>query len=455
MAVASARADDAPTPARLLAKHLGPDAPSLPVVGEGWATYDHVNLQGALERWTQEPGRSTTLVGLTNFQHSMFTLADLAQQGRVMPGPGIGAVAMASVASGPSGATRACVRCGLFLVTEGDARLALLLQDSDPRHGREQATLEVMCADSDRAAAVLAEIRGLALEHSVFRGQILSFGSEMFGPRDAPLTFHERPSLTSEDLVLPADVLEAVEAQVIGIARHRSRLVASGQHLKRGVLLHGPPGTGKTHTLRYLISRLTETTVVMLSGDALQFIATAVSIARALQPALVIVEDVDLIAEGRGMHPGQHPLLFQLLNEIDGLAEDADVTFLLTTNRADLLEPALAQRPGRVDQAVELPLPDAEGRRRLLALYRGNLELARIDTEPIVAKTEGVTASFFKELLRRAALVSAERSDAGGDGALEVANADLQEALDQLLAQRNQLTRVLLGASHYNNQPDP
>ena len=52
------------------------------------------------------------------------------------------------------------------------------------------------------------------------------------------------------------------------------------------------------------------------------------------------------------MHPGRHPLPFQLLNEMDGLAEDADVVFVLTTNRADLLEPALAARPGRVDQAV-------------------------------------------------------------------------------------------------------
>ena len=228
---------------------------------------------------------------------------------------------------------------------------------------------------------------------------------------------------------------------------------ASGQHLKRGVLLHGPPGTGKTHTLRYLMSRLTDATVVMLSGNALQFIAPAVSIARALQPALVIVEDVDLIAESRGMHPGQHPLLFQLLNEIDGLGEDADVTFLLTTNRADLLEPALAQRPGRVDQAVELPLPDAEGRRQLLALYRGNLALELVDPDPIVAKTEGVTASFFKELLRRAALLSAERAGADGDGALAVGDAELRAALDQLLAQRNQLTRVLLGAGRDDNPP--
>lgn len=454
IAVASARADEAPTPARLLAEHLGPKAASLPVLSESWAAYDHVNLQGALERWTQAPGRGSTLVGLTHFQHMMFTLADLAQPTTPMHGPGIGAVAMARLASGPNGATRACVRCGLYLMREGDARLALLLRETDRHRGQDQATVEVLCADADRAAAVLGEIRQLALEHSVFRGQVLSFGSEMFGPRDAPLSFHQRPALTREDLVLPADVLEAVEAQVVGIARHRSRLVASGQHLKRGVLLHGPPGTGKTHTLRYLISRLADTTVVMLSGDALQFIAPAVSIARALQPALVIVEDVDLIAEDRGMHPGQHPLLFQLLNEIDGLAEDADVTFLLTTNRADLLEPALAQRPGRVDQAVELPLPDADGRRQLLALYRGNLELGLTDTDPIVAKTEGVTASFFKELLRRAALVSAERTDPDQHGALAVGDADLQTALDQLLAERNQLTRILLGAGRDHNPQD-
>jgi ATP-dependent 26S proteasome regulatory subunit len=223
--------------------------------------------------------------------------------------------------------------------------------------------------------------------------------------------------------------------------------------LARGVLLHGPRGTGKTHTLRYLMSLVTEATVVMLSGDALRFIAPAVSIARALQPALVIVEDVDLIAEERGMHPGQHPLLFELLNEIDGLGEDADVTFLLTTNGADLLEPALAQRPGRVDQAVELPLPDAEGRRRLLALYGGNLDLQLSDTEPIVSQTEGMTASFFKELLRRAALISAESCLGDGHGALIVNEAHLRAA--QLLAEQNQLNRILLGARRDHHPQDP
>jgi len=172
-------------------------------------------------------------------------------------------------------------------------------------------------------------------------------------------------------------VLERVEREVIGIAEHRETLLTAGQHLRRGVLLYGPPGAGKTHTVRYLLSRLPAFTVVLLAGTSIGFISQACALARMLQPALVVLEDCDLVAEARDYSRGmENPLLFQVLNEMDGLAEDADVVFLLTTNRADLLEPALMQRPGRVDLAVEVPLPDAEGRARLLNLYGPGLQLA-------------------------------------------------------------------------------
>ena len=77
---------------------------------------------------------------------------------------------------------------------------------------------------------------------------------------------------------------------------------------------------------------------------------------------------------------------------MDGLGEDIDVAFILTTNRADLLEPALAARPGRIDQAVEVPLPDRAARRRLLEIYRGTLPLEVADLDAVVERTEGVTA---------------------------------------------------------------
>jgi hypothetical protein len=265
--------------------------------------------------------------------------------------------------------------------------------------------LDVVADQPGAADAIAADIRRLALEHNVVRGQVISFDHDMFGEGSTALHFHPRSTITADDVVLPEAALQAIDRQVVGVARHRDRLLAARQHLKRGLLLYGPPGVGKTHTVRYLTSQLSGVTIIQLSGNALAMIGTACSVARTLQPAMIVVEDVDLIAEDRGDYPGRHPLLFQLLNEMDGLAEDADVVFLLTTNRADLL--------------------------------------ARL--ESVLERTEGVTASFLKELLRRAALIAVADSDAVGEAPLEVSADHLDTALDELLDTRNAMTRVLLG----------
>jgi len=159
---------------------------------------------------------------------------------------------------------------------------------------------------------------------------------------------------------------------------------------------------------------------------------------------MVILEDVDLVALHRAYEP-TNAILFELLNGMDGLDEDHDVLFVLTTNRADLLEPALASRPGRIDQAVELPLPDAPGRRRLIALYGEGLELGTADDQ-LVADLDGVSPAFIRELLRRAALVAAEESD----GALRVTAEHLRSALEDLRTGAGELTNTLLGA-----RPEP
>jgi ATP-dependent 26S proteasome regulatory subunit len=86
---------------------------------------------------------------------------------------------------------------------------------------------------------------------------------------------------------------------------------------------------------------------------------------------------------------------------MDGLQEDMDIIFLLTTNRPDILEPALAARPGRIDLAVELPLPDATGRRQLLDLYARGLQLQDVDLSAIADRIDGATPAYVKELLRR------------------------------------------------------
>jgi AAA+ superfamily predicted ATPase len=442
--VGIARAEDRVTFGKLLAEHLDVDTSAVDVVEESFPSYDHVNVQAGLDAWLAEPGRTHRLVGVVNFRHTEFGLTEMLRlSGRMaMHGPSPGNVSRVNLASGPGGQVRPCVRCALYLVSDGDRHAALLLRGAEHEMGQSQILLQVVADDAEAATRIAEEVRELAVVHNVYRGQVVSFGRHMFGERDAVLRFHERSTMTADDLILPAETLATIGRQVVGVAEHREQLLAARQHLKRGLLLYGPPGVGKTHTVRYLVSRLTDTTIVQLTGDSLSLIGRACSVARTLQPAMIVVEDVDLIAEDRGMYSGAHPLLFQLLNEMDGLAEDADVVFLLTTNRADVLEPALAARPGRVDQAVELELPDAEARRRLFALYRGALVVDESRLDAVLERTTGVTASFLKELLRRSAVIAAS---ADGEGPLSVSADELDAALEELLDTRNAMTRVLLG----------
>jgi hypothetical protein len=432
-------------PVETITGHLGPGAEYLPVASGSWPPYDHVNVQGGIDRWLASADGQHRLLGLTGFRHRMFGLADLCQPGGDQ-GMRIGGVAMRDFPSGPHDAVRSCVQCGLYLYEDGDLRMVLLLRGSDQRGPQPDVTLEVVANDPDAARTLLAQVRALAVEHSVYRRQVVSFGDEAFGPHGGLLGFHPRPRLGREELILPGGLLDGIERQIVGVARHREALLGYGQHLKRGVLLYGAPGVGKTHTVRYLISSLPELTVLVLSGAALRFIREACSVARSLQPSLLVIEDVDLIAEERGMHAAS-PLLFQLLNEMDGLGDDLDVTFLLTTNRVDVLEPALASRPGRIDHAAEIPLPDADGRRRLLALYQGGLTLDLADPDRLLERTEGVTASFLKELLRRAALIALEQREenATAEPSLRVTDEHMNAALDVLLGDGSLLTRKLLG----------
>ncbi|WP_234048212.1 AAA family ATPase [Streptomyces liliifuscus] len=420
--------------------HLGSAPGDQPVVKAAYPAYDLPNVHLALERWFEvAEGRSYELVGMRgSAHHGDLTLGEILESADRYDRFVIGAVDYAHLPVSPDDEL-ACVSFGFYLGRDGENRFAVLLRGPADEYGRAKVEIEVLAKEREFAVGLLAEIDVLVRELSIFRGQILSFEGSEFGHGLGPFRFHRRPALTRDDIVLPPGLLERVERQVVGVARRRERLRAAGQHLRRGLLLYGPPGTGKTHTIRYLLSHLPEFTIVVLAGTSIGAIGPACALARMLQPALVVLEDCDLIAEARDYGGGEQPLLFQVLNEMDGLGDDADVAFLLTTNRADLLEPALAQRPGRVDLAVEIPLPDAEGRARLLGLYGSLLGLDEELAEEVVARTEGTTASFMKELVRRAVLVSAERE------AEHTEPEDVRAAVDELLSDRDRLTRRLLG----------
>src|SRR5262249_33952415 len=152
--------------------------------------------------------------------------------------------------------------------------------------------------------------------------------------------------------------------------------------------------------------------------------------------------DVDLVGEDRTAN--RCPVVLQdLMDEMDGLGTKADVIFLLTTNRPEALEPALSARPGRIDQAIEFPLPDEGCRRRLFALYGKGLDLTRLDLERWIGKTEGVSPAFIEELLRKSALMAAERGERADP--LPLRDEDVEKAMEELIFFGGELTQKLLG----------
>jgi hypothetical protein len=411
-----------------LREHLGAEPAGLPVTSAQFPMAQRPNLQLALDAVL--PDRET--IGLPNrHMHRMGPgFSDL------FPHPGFGGdgkypVEYVDVEVGDGRVVR-CVSSALLLVSVGGAPVALIVtSEQGPPHGQLDLRLEGISPDDGAVSRLLAVLRAAMIEHNVFRGKVISLNPT------GGVTFPAMPHVARDALVLPDGTLERLERHAIGIAEHAERLRAAGRHLKRGVLLHGPPGTGKTLTVNYLVSAMQDRTTVILTGHGLNLIETAFGIARDLTPATVILEDVDLVAEER-TRPGAHGPLFQLLNELEGLAEDADLLVLLTTNRPDRIEPALAGRPGRVDLALELPLPDAEGRLRLMRLYAQEIALDPETERHLVQSSQGLTGALIKELMRQATL----RATLDG---VEPTAADVVSILDDLLQDRGTLTRRLLG----------
>lgn len=441
---AAAPAEEAFFPARL-AKHFGAPVETLPIVAHKFPQFETPNVQRALDALAaaeRSAGRDVELLGVASEQRQYHRpdMASLVLRGsRHFTAPSSGPVEYATVILA-NGESVACVQCGLYLIAPAGRPMGVLVCSPSPHDFAGGMKVEVLAATREEAEEFLAGVRRRVHEVSVYRGNVLSVGQD--DHRRLTLHFHRLPTITRDAIILPEATLQRIERQTIGFTAHAQALLAAGRHLKRGVLLHGPPGTGKTLTAMHLASQMTGRTVVLVTGRGHGLLEQACWVARSLAPSTVVLEDVDLIAEDRESQQGRcaTPLLFELLNQMDGFAEDADVLFLLTTNRPEILEPALAARPGRVDLAIEVPLPDDACRQRLIDLYSRGITLELSNPAALVSKTAGASGAFIKELLRRATLLACLE----GRGPI-VADRHVDEALRELVITGGLLNRKLLG----------
>jgi cell division protease FtsH len=403
-----------------LTTHLGTDPMALPIVSAAFAPFEHPDLQLAIDAYVRD--RSVTSFGMSGSGRRHMDLSELLGARYFNVGPVVRIDLPVDVDE-----TMACIEFAFLLVSGPDDPPHVLVVRVDAEGIGPTVMFEVMSAEPGHASAVVESIRAHMRTTSVYRGKVfaLSRPDDEYEHRIG-VAFMPRPSVARDDIVLPDGVLERIERRTVDFDAVADTLAVRGLARKRGILLYGPPGTGKTLTIRHLIGRLRRRTTVVLTGIGLGAIGTAANLARRLQPSLLVLEDVDLIAQERD-YGYENPLLFELLNELDGIGEDSDVLTLLTTNRADLLEPALASRPGRVDLAVELPLPGTDEQRRLLELYSRTVATDVADWDTVIERVLGTPASFVRELIRTAAL---HATFAGSD---VVTDAHLDRSITELL----------------------
>ncbi|RLN01941.1 proteasome-activating nucleotidase [Haloarcula sp. Atlit-7R] len=233
------------------------------------------------------------------------------------------------------------------------------------------------------------------------------------------------------------EVREAVEEPLVNADQFRE----VGIEPPSGVLLHGPPGTGKT-MLAKAVANETDATFIKMAGSELvrKFIGEGARLVRDLfelaaerEPAIIFIDEIDAIAAKRtesktsGDAEVQRTMM-QLLSEMDGFDERGEIRIIAATNRFDMLDRAIL-RPGRFDRLIEVPNPDREGRERILEIHTEEMNLDDdVDLGAFATETDGLSGAELASLATEAGMFAIR------DGRTTVQQSDLHDALEKIEA---------------------
>jgi hypothetical protein len=430
---------------KTLLKHFGVGARDVATAGRQFPITARMDIQSALEDLLKNhPG--TRLLGvLSPNHHEPPSLADMLAGGHfpINEGP----LQHDEIDIGDPVPVR-CLRNGLWLSVAEGLPFAIMMMPGGRFGLRSGVQVEIGIPAGERGGQfsqqLFRDLELLVAKGRTYRGRIISLEGHIDPMGGGSLVkVHRLGRVARKDVILPVKTLALLDRNVTGFMEAREQLKALQFQARKGLLFYGPPGTGKTHTIHYLASQLPNHTTLLVTAEQVGLLDEYFRLARFLQPSLMVIEDVDLIGRERThMHGmGGEMLLNQLLNEMDGLRADAEVLFILTTNRPDQIEPALASRPGRIDQAIEFPLPDEEGREKLTKLYARGLEISDDVMRRILSGTKGVSGAFIKELMRRCAQFQIESSVGN-----VLTHGAVDAALEEMLFAGGSLNRRLLGA---------
>ena len=259
----------------------------------------------------------------------------------------------------------------------------------------------------------------------------------------------ERPDVTFADVAGEDEAVEELE-EIREFLASPDKFHKVGARIPRGVLLYGPPGTGKT-LLAKAVAGEANAPFFSISGSEFMELYVGVGASRVRElferakknaPAIIFVDEIDAVGRHRGSGIGggndeREQTLNQLLVEMDGFDERANIILIAATNRPDILDPALL-RPGRFDRQIAVEAPDLKGREAILKVHaQGKPLTQQVDLRQIAKRTPGFTGADLANVLNEAALLTA-RSDMQF-----IDERAIDEAIDRVIAGPQKRTRVM------------
>lgn len=270
-----------------------------------------------------------------------------------------------------------------------------------------------------------------------------------FGKSRAKRVTKDQPRVTFKDV---AGVDEAVEElhEIKEFLSTPTKFQALGAKIPKGVLLYGPPGSGKTLLARAVAG---EAGVPFFSISGSDFVEMFVGVgasrvrdlfeqAKTNAPCIIFMDEIDAVGRHRGAglgggHDEREQTLNQLLVEMDGFDIKDNVILIAATNRPDILDPALL-RPGRFDRQIVVDRPDLNGRLGILKVHTKGKPIAKeIDISVLARRTPGFTGADLANLVNEAALLAARH------GKKEIDMAELEESIDRVIAGPERKTRLI------------
>ena len=324
------------------------------------------------------------------------------------------------------GETRPIMDVGYLFVHLAEEKVVVSSRSEDTNAG---LVYQLAVRSSRDSAGFFRRWRKFARENNYLRGQAFFADGEIL---------QRRRAYSWDDIMLPAGVRRAIETHVEGFLRNRTRLRALGVKPRRGLILEGPPGTGKTLLGKVLADTL-EASFLWVSPRHVDHsppaFAHILEVARFVAPTVLFLEDLDLFAEDRDVRSTM--ALGELMNQLDGAVDNEDVITIATTNRLEVVEKALRNRPGRFDRILTLDALDEACRRRLLERLLSRAVISKDDLEHLVSATKDYTGAQLEELTNTLYILAMERCSDGpadGDGApppVPIDRALINEALGE------------------------